>query len=361
MSSDRILLSTRKGLIVLNRSNGWAIERHEFAGVGISCAVVDPRTGVWWVGQKHGHFGPQLLHSHDEGATWHDHVSVSYPAATTKADGEPAALTEVFTIQPGLDSQPKRLWMGTLPGGLFRSDDGGETWDFVQSYWDQPHRPEWFGAGTDDPALHSICVDPRDSRVVRVGSSVAGVFETRDDGETWTTITNGMDAEYMPDPSVNVPQDPHLVRQSPTNPDVLWSQHHCGIYRSGDAGTTWQCVSEPEGDNRVAHFGFAVAVADDDPDTAWVVPANQDDNRSSVNQAMCVARTNDGGRTWQALRNGLPQTGSFDIVYRHCLAYDRNSLAFGSTTGNAYVSDDRGDSWACLGTGFPPIYAVNFA
>ena len=361
MTNGRVLLSTRKGLIVLNRASDWAIERHEFNGVGVSCAVVDPRTGVWWVGQKHGHFGPKLMHSHDEGATWHDHSTITYPASATMPSGQPAALTEIFTIQPGLDSEPKRIWIGTLPGGLFRSDDGGETFEFVQSFWDQDHRPMWFGAGTDDAALHSICVDPRGSKTVRVGSSVAGVFVTHDDGETWDVITSGMDAEYMPDPTVNVPQDPHLVVQSPTNPDVLWSQHHCGIYRSGDGGDSWQIVSEPEGSDRVAHFGFPIAVADDDPDTAWVVPAQGDDDRRAVGFAMCVSRTNDGGKSWQHLRNGLPQSGCFDIVFRHGLAYSRNSLAFGSTTGNVYLSDDRGDSWKCLGTSFPPIYAVQFA
>ena len=361
MTTNRILLSTRKGLVVLRRDTDWGMERHEFAGVGVSSAVVDPRTGLWWVGQKHGHFGPKLLHSHDEGATWHDHSTVTYPQGATRPDGTPAALTEIFTIQPGLASQPDRMWIGTLPGGLFRSDDGGKTFEFVQSFWDQDHRPLWFGAGTDDPALHSICVDPRDPRTVRVASSVAGVFVTHDDGDTWETITNGMDAEYMPDPTVNVPQDPHSLVQSPTNPDVLWSQHHCGIYKSIDAGLKWECVSQPDGPDRFAHFGFPVAVADDDPDTAWVVPAQADDNRSSVNLAMSVARTTDGGRTWQSLTKGLPQSGSFDVVYRHALAYEGNSLAFGSTTGNAYVSDDRGDSWTCLGTGFPPIYAVSFA
>jgi photosystem II stability/assembly factor-like uncharacterized protein len=147
--------------------------------------------------------------------------------------------------------------------------------------------------------------------------------------------------------------------QCPKNPDTLWAQHHNGIFRSTDGASSWHEVPGIP----LSKFGFAVAVHPNDPDTAWFVPAVKDERRVPVDGALCVTRTRDGGRSFQTLRKGLPQEHAYDLVYRHGLALDAsgNLLAMGSTTGGLWVSEDQGDSWRCLSTHLPPIYAVRFA
>jgi photosystem II stability/assembly factor-like uncharacterized protein len=144
----------------------------------------------------------------------------------------------------------------------------------------------------------------------------------------------------------------------PSSPDRLWQQNHCGIWRSDDGARTWVEVSEPEGP---ARFGFPVAVHEKNPDTAWVVPAASDEKRVAIGGALVVCRTTDGGKTWEQKRRGLPQEGCYDVVYRHALDIAGDRLAFGSTTGNAYLTEDGGESWACIGNNLPPVYSVRFA
>ena len=219
---------------------------------------------------------------------------------------------------------------------------------------------QWFsgGAGETGAVLHSIVEDPRNPEHLYVGISCAGVFESTDGGASWEPRNKGSIADFLPDPLAEVGHDAHCLAICRDHPDVLWQQNHCGIFRTTDGGKNWEAVSQK---GQVAHFGFPIAVDPHDPDTAWVVPAISDEVRMAVNGAMCVARTTDGGRTWQELRTGLPQSNSYDIVFRHALDLSGDDLAFGSTTGNAYVSADRGDTWQCLGNNLPPIYSVRFA
>ncbi|MCB1164038.1 glycosyl hydrolase [bacterium] len=362
MAATRLILGTRKGVIILDAAGGgWTPRAATQLGIPVPYAVSDPRSGRLWASLDHGHWGQKLVHSDDDGATWAEVAAPVYPEGEELKPGKPASLRLIWVITPGPADQPGRLWLGTEPGGLFRSDDGGGSWQLVESLWRHPSRPDnWFGGGRDEAGIHSVLVDPRDSRRVLVGVSCAGVFESRDDGVTWTTANRGLKAGYLPDPDVDVGHDPHLVVGCPTNFDALWQQNHCGIFRSRDGGANWSQVSEEGGP---AHFGFAVAVDPADGDTAWVVPAIADECRVAVGGALCVSRSEDGGKTWTALRKGLPQEHCYDIVFRHALDIDDSgrTLAFGSTSGNLYVSGDRGDSWQCLGTHFPPIYSVRFA
>jgi photosystem II stability/assembly factor-like uncharacterized protein len=142
----------------------------------------------------------------------------------------------------------------------------------------------------------------------------------------------------------------------PSSPDYLWQQNHCGIFKSEDGAASWTEVTEKEGP---ARFGFAVAVDEKDPNRAWVVPGVSDEIRTAVQGAICVCRTDDGGKTWNAFRNGLPQEGSFDIVYRHALGYHGSQLVFGSTTGNLFHSRDAGESWGVVSNYLPMVYAVD--
>lgn len=355
-----LLLGTRKGLLHFTNTQGrWAFVRHSFLGTPVSYAAVDPRTGIWWACLDHGHWGQKLHRSKDAGVNWEEVPAPKYPEGEEVKAGVPATLRYLWVFQHGGLDQPKRLYLGTEPGGLFRSDDGGDTWELVRALWDQPTRKEgWFGGGRDHPGIHSVVVDPRDSRRVLIGISCAGVFETTDDGATWKPINRGLRADYMPDPSAEVGHDPHLLAACAGHPDALWQQNHCGIFRSADGGAQWQDISQPGGP---ARFGFAIAADPKDPLTAWVVPAIADETRVAFGNALCVCRTRDGGATWERLSRGLPQEHCYDVVYRHALDQCGDTLAFGSTTGNVFISADRGESWESLGSYLPPIYSVRFA
>jgi photosystem II stability/assembly factor-like uncharacterized protein len=361
--SDRLYVATRKGMFTLERgSSGWGIARIAFLGDPVGIVTHDPRDGWLYCALELGHFGPKLQRSAD-GETWEECAIPTYPKAEA-AEGEEAtapALDRIWSLVPGGPGEDALLWAGTIPGGLFRSHDRGTTWELITALWDHPKRTEWFGGGAEKPGIHSVCVDPRDSRHVTVGVSCGGAWTTRDGGETWQNCAEGMRAEYMPPEGAYNPniQDPHCIANCAADPDVFWCQHHNGVFRSTDDCASWQEITEAP----PANFGFPIAVHPLDPETAWRVPAVKDEKRYAVDGGVCATRTRDGGKTWEVLRNGLPQVHAYDLVYRHSLDVDRfgNQLAFGSTTGNLWLSEDQGDTWQNLSTSLPPIYCVRFA
>jgi photosystem II stability/assembly factor-like uncharacterized protein len=355
--SDRALVSTRKGLFVLqNSKNGWGVTETAFMGTPVTMAMHDEPDGAIYAALKHGHFGPKLHRSGDGGKTWSE---IATPAFPTDAIGAPT-LKQIWILAAGHKSQSGRIWAGAIPAGLFRSDDRGKTWTFVSSLWNVPERAQWFGGGYDEAGIHSIVSDPRDPNRLIVAVSSGGVWETRDDGRTWTVRCEGLIARYMPPEKQrdSAIQDPHRVRHAPSSPDVLWMQHHNGVFRSTDGGKHWSELNPA-----VSNFGFAVAVHPKQPDTAWLVPAIADEMRVPKDGQLCVTRTDDGGRTWTALRNGLPQQNAYDLIYRHGLDVDSSGerLLMGSTTGNLWSSDDGGRNWRSFAGHLPPIYAVSFA
>lgn len=357
----RILLGTRKGLIVLARSgSSWRVLRHAHLGIPVVYAFADPRTRTWWASLDHGHWGCKLSRSQDSGQTWTEVAPPNYPEGAEVKAGEPATLKYIWTIAPGGVNEPGRLYLGTQPGGLFTSDDDGASWRLVDALWNHPSRlaGNWFGGGRDQAAIHSILVDPRDVRRVLVGVSCAGVFETLDGGDTWQARNAGLRADFMPDPEGDVGHDPHCMTWSAANPDVLWQQNHCGIFRSTDGARTWKLRSKK---GAVVHFGFAIAADEHDPAQAWVVPQVADECRVAPGGKLVTAHTRDGGKTWKTATRGLPQRDAYDVVYRHALDQRAGTLCFGSTTGNVYVSGDRGTSWTCVANHLPPVYSVRFA
>jgi hypothetical protein len=367
--STRCHVATRKGLFTLERGpSGWSIARVSFLGDNCTISMHDPRTGHLYAALNHGHFGIKLHRSTDGGATWKEAATPAYPekpadyVPRAPAEGTPAdwALKLIWSLTPGGRDEPGVIWCGTLPGGLFRSADAGDSWELNRTLWDDPKREEWFGGGADHPGIHSVLVDPRDSRHVTIGVSCGGVWQTRDSGRSWQMGGSGMRAEFMPperqfDPNV---QDPHLVVQCGANPDALWVQHHNGIFRSTDAAASW---TEITGVSPSA-FGFAVAVHPQNADVAWFVPAVKDEKRYPSNGRVVVNRTHDGGRSFETLARGLPQQHAYDLVFRHALDIDESGtrLAFGSTTGSVWVSEDGGDSWSTVSSNLPPVYSVRF-
>jgi photosystem II stability/assembly factor-like uncharacterized protein len=367
--NNRFLVSTRKGLFDVRRgAGGWKIHRAAFVGDNCTLVMHDPRSGYLYAALDHGHFGVKLHRSSDGGDSWSEVAVPVYPEKPADFNpppppfGKPVewSLKLIWALEPGGTDQPGVIWCGTLPGGLFRSDDHGDSWTLNRPLWDEPRRAYWVGGGADSPGIHSICVDPRDSRHISVAVSCGGAWITRDGGETWDVCGKGMRAAFMP-PEMQyepVAQDPHLMVQCPSNPDALWIQHHNGIFRSVDAAASWEEIT----DVQPSVFGFAVAVHPRDPETAWFVPAVKDEKRYPADARVVVTRTRDGGRSFDTLSRGLPQEHAYDLVYRHALDIDQSGerLAFGSTTGSLWVSEDAGDSWSTVSANLPPIYSVRF-
>ncbi|MEP7293044.1 MAG: glycosyl hydrolase [Chloroflexota bacterium] len=353
-----LLLGTRKGLVTFDHDGSdWQFISEAFKAIPISYAAADPRNGTLWALLDMGHWGPKLHRSRDNGATWQEVETPKYPEGATRKDDVPAVLTYLWYMMPGGADQPERVYLGAEPGGLFQSDDGGDSFHLVETFWNQPERKEWWmGGGRDESGVCSIVVDPRDSRHVTVGISVGGVYETCDGGETWQARNKGLQACYFPDPNSEFGHDPHFMLAAPSNPDILWQQNHCGVFRSTDGAQNWTEVSAPP-----VYFGFAIEVDENDPDVAWVVPAIDAEYRMAVDRSLCVCRTDDGGKTWKECRSGLPQSTTYDLTFRHALDKQGDTLVFGTTTGNVYVSDDRGDHWRCIANNLPPIYSVRFA
>jgi photosystem II stability/assembly factor-like uncharacterized protein len=366
MSDSRLILGTRKGLLILEGQAGrWKLVHEYMPGIPFSYGMVDHRSGVLWGGTEHGHFGLKLYRATEPGAELEQVDRPEYPDGAVKYDvwddqaETPASMTYIWTITPGGDDMPNRLYIGSEPGGVFRSDDGGVTFELIESLWNHPSRKEaWFGGGRDQAGACSIVVDPRDSDHLFVGVSCGGVFESSDGGATWEGRNNGIVSEFLPDPKAAYGHDPHCLVGCPAEPDTLWQQNHVGVFVSRDGAYTWTDVSETDGPVK---FGFPVVVDEQEPESAWVVPGVSDDRRMAVGGALCVSYTSDCGQSWTPLRDGLPQELCYDIVLRHALDKRGDLMAFGSTTGNLFVSEDRGQSWESVGCFLPPIYSVRIA
>jgi photosystem II stability/assembly factor-like uncharacterized protein len=358
--NNRLLVATRKGLFTLERRSAWQITGTAFMGDPVSMVLADPRSGYVHAALNLGHFGVKMHRSRDGGASWEESAVPAYPPQPEDSEGPDWSLVQVWSLEAGGPDQPGLLWAGTMPGGLFRSGDDGESWTLVRSLWDRGERLEWFGGGADSPGIHSICVDPRDSRRITLAISCGGVWQTEDGGESWRQYGDGLHAAYMPGERANDPniQDPHRVVSCPAAPDTFWMQHHNGIFRSTDSARTWREVSP----TTPPRYGFPVVVHPHDPDTAWLVPAAADESRFAPDGAVCVHRTRDGGASFEALRGGLPQEHAYHLVYRHALDIDASGemLAMGSTTGGLWVSGNGGEQWQAVALHLPPIYAVRF-
>ena len=260
-----LLLGTRKGLIVYQKNaNGWQYKNVHFIGIPVTLAYIDPRNNSWWAFQDHGHWGVKMHRSINHGKTWDELPAPAYPKGSKLKDGESATLKYIWAFAHGGIDRPNDYWMGTIPGGLFKSTDGGNTFKLNKALWDEPTRIEqWFGGGFDQPGIHSIVVNPKNSDHVYIGISCAGVYETKDGGESWKIRSKGLRADFLPDPKSEVGQDPHMLVACPSNPKVMWQQNHCGVFVSKNGGRNWRDVSEKKG---LANFGFAMAVDEKKPD-----------------------------------------------------------------------------------------------
>jgi hypothetical protein len=340
-------------------SGGWKLASEAHAGARLSYALADSRSGYLYAAFDHGHWGTKLKRSQDGGQTWGEIAVPAYPEGEVIKPGKPAVLLYIWCLVAGPADQPGRLYAGTVPGGLFVSDDHGDSWQLVRSLWDHPTRQEqWFGGGMNEPGIHSVLLDPRNPSDVLAGISCAGVFAGSMAGDAaapWIARNKGLKADFLPNPDAEIGHDVHLLVQCPSRPDTLWQQNHCGIFKSTDCGASWQPLSHI---GAKPHFGFTIVVAADDGDTAWVVPAESDEVRMAVGRRMCVCRTSDGGKSWESFSRGLPQEHCYDFAFRHGLANRGDLLVLGTAGGGLYASDDRGETWQTIAAHLPPIYSV---
>lgn len=338
----KILVGTSKGLVIFGQhKDNVQYQDHHFPGFSINMIFVDPIDGDWWVGVSHKHWGQKLHKTSNEGKTWSE-IPVPNYKNRKLPDGRPARLMNIWCME----RSEQGYWIGTEPGGLFFSQNR-TGFELNASLWEHPSRQtegQWFGAGKDEPFIHSFVVDPNNTNHLYVAVSCAGIFESTDGGASWNARNKGLLATYLPRNDVEVGHDPHLLLMHPQKTEVLWQQNHCGIYVSKNGGQEWEHVSD---ENSIPYYGFPIAIDEEDPAKAWVIPAMSDEQRISPNLNMEVYQTNDYGATWQSVSDGLPDH-AFDIVLRHGFCKKRDLLAFGTTSGNLYCSSNETIKWSCI-------------
>jgi hypothetical protein len=353
-----LLAGTSKGLVEFHiDKTSQEISKIHFKGLPVSMVYVDVRRNTWWVGLSHQHWGEKLHCSIDRGKSWHEAALPSFYGYDYRP-GKPATLKKLWVMQHAGVDRPNALWLGTEPGGLFYSEDNGKSFHLNESLWNDPSRQDdskWFGTGKDYPFIHSILVDPRNSNHVYLGISCAGVYETIDGGNSWSPKNNGLIASYLPKATPEVGHDPHQMLLCPSNPDVLWQQNHCGIFRTINGGQTWVNVSDKTGE---PSYGFALAIDPVNPEVAWVIPAESDESRIPKNLKLEVYKTIDGGENWVSCSVGLPYQNAFDLVLRHGFINHENILAFGTTNGNLYTSLNGGNAWSTVSQNLAPVNSL---
>lgn len=346
-----LLIGTKKGAFILESDK----RRKSFSMRGPFCeawpinhVIGDEESGSVYAGGGNAWFGPAVWKTADLGSNWtHSSDGLAYSAAETP-------VASVWSLAKGSDS----LFAGVEPAGLFRSADGGQSWSHVQELRDHPSRPHWQPGG-GGLILHSIVLHT-DGQAISVAISAAGVFYSGDGGKSWEPRNHGTRNDYLPEGQryPEFGQCVHSIVMAAGNPDRLYQQNHCGMYRSDDRGKEWRSIEA----GLPSTFGFPAAVHPRDPETLYLLPLNGDSTGRYVPDGKAaVWRTRNGGETWEACRRGLPQSNTFFGVLRQAMATDRLEPAgvyFGTNTGHLYASSNEGDEWTCIAENMPPIYSV---
>ncbi|HVM82163.1 MAG TPA: hypothetical protein VMU06_24285 [Stellaceae bacterium] len=369
-----LLVATRKGAWLYRGDRArrsWRADGPHFLGHIVSHVVLDPRDGrTLLAAAKTGHLGPTLFRSTDFGKTWQE--AKQPPAFPKVPEGRKGrSVDHTFWLTPSNASEPNVWYAGTSPQGLFRSEDGGATWEGITGFNDHPNITALVGTpqdGTPDgPKLHSVIVDPRDARHLYLGMSGGGVHESLDGGRSWEPMIKGMEVVEGFGFDVNnyAFHDPHCVRMCPSNPDRLYQQNHCGIYRIDRPAREWTRIgrSMPKS---VGDIGFPMVVHPRDDETAWVFPMDGTMvwPRTSPGGVPSAYVTRNGGRSWKRQDTGLPAREAWWTVKRQAMTADRRDpvgLYFGTTSGEIWASRDEGERWAPIARHLPEIYALEAA
>jgi photosystem II stability/assembly factor-like uncharacterized protein len=371
-SENLVLVSTRKGAWLFHgdaaRKN-WRADGPHFLGHIIHHLVVDPRDKkTLLAAASTGHLGPTIFRSDDFGRSWKE---VTRPPAFHKVgEGKNGrTVNHTFWLTPAHANEPGVWYAGTSPQGLFRSEDGGQNWEAFSGLNDDPKYRAWMGSeqdGTPDgPKLHSIIVDPRDPRHLYFAMSSGGVHETTDGGENWVPLIDGMEVVEGVDVKNAAFHDPHCVRLCPSNPNRLYQQNHCGIYRLDRPSKIWKRIGKAM-PKEIGDVGFPITVHPRDDNVVWVLPMDGQTvwPRTSINGEPCIYGTRDGGKSWKRLDQGLPKSQAWWTVKRQAMAADGRDpvgLYFGTTSGELWMSLDEGGKWDCMVRHLPEIYAVETA
>ena len=355
-----VLVGTTKGAWLLRSSaerDRFEASGPHFPGQEIYALAFDGRDGRRRIlaGAGSPHWGASVRCSDDLGRTWSDPVEggLRFP------EGSDTALRMIWQLQPAGADRPGTVYAGVEPAALFRSDDGGERFELVEGLWEHPHRPRWEPGG-GGLCLHTIVPDRADPDRLWVAISTGGVYRSDDGGASWQARNRGVRAVFLPDPHPEFGQCVHKIAQAGGRPDRLYLQSHWGLYRSDDAGESWVDVA-----NGVpSDFGFPVVTHPSDPDTAWIIPLESDEFRCTPEGRPRVWRTRDAGRSWEPLAGGLPERDAYLTVLRDGFTTDGIApagLYFGTRTGEVFTSADEGESWRLLAGWLPPVVCVKAA
>jgi photosystem II stability/assembly factor-like uncharacterized protein len=365
MPAVRVLVGTKKGAFVLESDAGrkkWEVSGPHFPGwevYHLKGSPADP--GRIWASQTSGWFGQVMQRSDDGGRTWeavgNEFAYEGTPGTHMWYDGTPHPweFKRVWHLEPSRTDRDT-VYAGVEDAALFRSTDGGKSWQELAGLRGHGSGPAW-QPGAGGMCLHTILIDPRDPKRMFIAISAAGAFRTDDGGATWKPINRGLRSQYIPDPEAEVGHCVHRIAMHPSRPDTLFMQKHWDVMRSDDGGDHWREVSG----NLPTDFGFPIEVHAHEPETIYVVPITSDEHHFPPDGKLRVYRSRTGGEEWEALTQGLPQKDCYVNVLRDAMAVDgldECGVYFGTTGGQVYGSADSGDTWAPIVRDLPAVLSV---
>jgi photosystem II stability/assembly factor-like uncharacterized protein len=373
-----VFVGTRKGGFIFSTDAArkkWQVSDMHFKSWNTMHMRMDPRDRRLHAAVDHVIYGPTTHYSDDFGKTWTQAKQVpaitrpsksGRPASTVEEafrseSGEsfkdtPETMIKVWNITPGRESEPDVLYAGAQPASLFVSKDRGETWTLNEALYDHPHRGQW-NPGAGGLCLHTILLDPTNPQRMYIAVSAAGCYRTDDGGLTWSPHNKNVHACFMPDQFPEYGQCVHKMALHPSDPNVIFQQNHCGVYRSDNAGEDWVDIGEGK---LPAKFGFPIAVHPTEPRTIYIALEESDEYRMSVNGRFSVWRSRNAGESWEMMTKGLPENAHL-VVLREAMATDTfedAGIYVGTNTGQLFYSRDSGDSWEILADFLPPILSV---
>lgn len=350
-----LVIATRKGLFMARSDaarRDWRIDGPHLAGYEIQRAFIDPRDGrTAYAAAHHSVWGVHIYRSTDAGRSWQPLTEVPRHGA----DDDPDSLKMIWSLAPGAMDEPDTLYAGIEPPGLFVSRDRGASWQRLDAFHKQPTSALWHPA-KGGCAVHSLQVDAHDRQRLFVALAAGGVYRSDDGGASWQPCNAGVRAPYLPGRAPLAGHNDHTLRRHPSG--RLYRQSHTGTWRSDDDGASWQEITA----GLPSDFGYALGLDPRDANTLFVIPEDSSQMRTTVAGRLRVYRTEDGGRNWTALTAGLPQSHCYVTVLRDGMDTDGLAplgVYFGTSAGRVYTSADRGAHWAALPCVLPPILSVN--